>query len=311
MNRDRAGVGMSKGGDDIARRAAEEAAERVAKALGQWSRSTREGISAGIAGRARGGESAISAAEGKAVRQVTGADPGPGSASADRGSVSSDIAVVRGNDLIDEVDYVSLRAKSGDGGPGDPVLAEIYRLQGFDGLPTVTGRAGVDKLVKRGDWELFRGFAARDGVSAREYAEQFRSGLYLPGRTLDYVGVGNGTWVTPLKSEAARYAGGDAEGVVRMALPRSGPRIGTYEDLAAEQSRVLAPVEQEIRLFEAAGARKETNDRLWALEDKREVVADTGRFAALRGYDAYTTPWKNEAGQYWIVLNRTVLVVEG
>ncbi|GGL06014.1 hypothetical protein GCM10011588_20610 [Nocardia jinanensis] len=301
---------MPKGGDNGARQAAEEAAERVVNALGHWSRSTREGLSTGIADRTRRGGSAISAAEGDAARQISGSDPGASLGSAGPGAVSPATARARGRDLIDEVDYVSLWAKRNDSGPGDRALAEIYRMQGFDGLPTVTGPAEVDKIVKAGSWELFRGVAARHGVSAREYAEQFRSGPYLPGRTLGYVGVGNGTWVTPLKSEAVRYAAGDAEGVVRMALPRRGVRIGAYGDLAAEQSRVLAPIEQEIRQFKDAGARVETSDRLWALEDKRAVLDDAGRFAALRGYDAYTTPWRNAAGEYWIVLNRTALVVE-
>ncbi|WP_280234557.1 GntR family transcriptional regulator, partial [Nocardia cyriacigeorgica] len=201
---------------------------------------------------------------------------------------------IPGRDLIGALDYQTINAAINPDEHRDDGLALIWRDQGFDGLPTIAGADGLDAVIEAGGVELFRGLAEPS------YVEMFRSGSHFPGKGVH----GNGTYAATTRNVADGYGGGDAGGgLVRMALRPDAKKID-LATLRKQQAAALASIERKLRWtpwpWRNAARREE-------LQHRREVLRDLGRFAAARGYDAY------EIGQYgyWVVLNRTAVVVEG
>lgn len=167
----------------------------------------------------------------------------------------------------------------------DERLGEIWRLQGFDGLPTVVSRAELDALPDD-HVRLYR------GVSTAAFAEQFRTGDAFPG-----LGVsGNGTYTAVLEGTADSYAGlrsgqndGDGGAVLRMAL--------------SPQARVVV-AEELTEMFNDVDGFPELDD-----PDVGFAFADMGAFAAALGYDAILVG-ADRVDQFYIVQNRTALIVE-
>jgi hypothetical protein len=208
---------------------------------------------------------------------------------------------VRGRDLFDELDYDEIYDLQDEnvGGiernqVGDLRLAAIWKAQGFDGPPRVVDHEQFER-DSRDHKVLYRGIRdfrdLDDGLIAtgRQLAEQYRTGPVYPGRGYH----GNGTYASSSMSEATLYTHpssyGSAENVggtvMRMYLVPEA-RIADEEDLQAD-------------------AQKYGNN--WVNPDTRdEVLADVGRLASVRGYDAI----RLEDSQTIVVLNRTAVVVE-
>lgn len=208
----------------------------------------------------------------------------------------------RGRDLIDELDYHSLYLAAAAGGRQDLALAQIYRQQGFDGRPAEVGWEYIDEIVYSDDGSrrLFR------GVSNLSDVTDFKSGeTHFPG-TGDY---GNGTYATTDYDRAlVVYAHEQEDQLMEMVL-RPGPRTVSYHDLYEEQKKALEPIDSELtRLLDdstaAATIRREE------LEEKKFILSDRGRFAAIKGYDAYTVD-DGTVGPHeeWVILNRTAVAV--
>ncbi|WP_157229022.1 hypothetical protein [Nocardia brevicatena] len=223
---------------------------------------------------------------------LDGAEPStPISRNAD--SVAVDTAtVVQGKDLFNKIDYERLYAeRSYDHKSSHPrIMEEIYRQQGFDGLPMLAGPGGVDAVIASGGRELFR------GVSKPEYVQSFKTGTYFAGRGVS----GSGTYVTTDEFYTHTY-----DHKMRMAL-RPGVKTASYAELKAEREAERNQIYQEMISLEDHPSR-DTADQLEKLKRKLWVLQDMGRFAAIRGYDAYESM---NTEYYWVVLNRTALVVE-
>lgn len=199
-----------------------------------------------------------------------------------------------GRDITADLDLADLAPKTGvrgstRGAAGDPALGDIAGKQGFDAKPAVGSAADVDAVVARGGVELYR------GVTEARFAEEFRTGDYFPGLGL----YGNGTYTSTARSTAAEYANGKADGVARMALTPEA-RTTTLSELE--------------RMMEADGISVGPS---WAPNDRDRVLGDPGRYAASKGYDAYTIDPGSSAGinlgageQWWVVLNRGAVVVQ-
>ncbi|MEV3960038.1 hypothetical protein AB0M34_03925 [Nocardia sp. NPDC050193] len=209
--------------------------------------------------------------------------------------------VARGRDLIDELDYHHLYSAGVAAGRHDSALAEIYRLQGFDGRPAEVGWELIDEIVysDSGSGRLFR------GVSSPAHVTKFKFGeTHFPG-TGDY---GNGTYTTTDYDRALRYAGDREDQVMEMAL-RPGARTVSYHDLHAEQEKALNPIKSELtRLL--GDATPDATTRRKELEEKLFILSDRGRFAAAKGYDAYEVD-DGTVGRHeeWVILNRTALAI--
>ncbi len=162
---------------------------------------------------------------------------------------------------------------------GDGELEVIAQYQNFAQLPRVVEPDTLEGKV------LYR------GVSEARYAEQFRTGEYYGGRGM----AGSGTYAAYGKqgaAEAAEYAkvSGKTGPVMRMQLPTDARVITSQEaDLRAHADM--------IQLGTMGDARSKTLSRL---------SRDTGRWAAMHGYDAIDIGNMN----YMVILNRSILKVE-
>ncbi len=184
--------------------------------------------------------------------------------------------------LDDWADDVAGLADMEPADDGDNRLAEIWRIQGFDGKPRVVSAAEFDALPERDYITLHRGIGGND---AAEYAEQFRSGEAFPG-----LGVfGNGTYTSTNAKTGAAY--GRTGVVMRMAIARDA-RIVSFADLvnAADDMPIL---DQD----DAHG----------------EVFGNMGRLASALGYDAIAMRSSTGgADDYeFIIQNRSALIVDG
>jgi hypothetical protein len=176
---------------------------------------------------------------------------------------------------------------------GDGALARILAEQGFDGAPEL-----VDELPT-GLLPLYRGvdpgMAEWDvgGLTGAAMNEQFRTGGLFPGLGL----YGNGTYFSISREVAEVYGGagyGDLPpGNILVAALRPDARVIDYDELLAEIRREGL---------------------------SESVLADPGRYAASRGYDAIRVDGHTDGSDVadasgrdhftqYVVLNRRALVV--
>lgn len=161
-------------------------------------------------------------------------------------------------------------------GPRDEVLEKIAAARGFDGPPTVTEELPADGQT------LYR------GVGTAANVDKFITGPYFGGTGVN----GSGTYVTNRRSYAVgaetdtpgrgtNYAGPNGEALMEMQL-RPGARIGTMRAI---------------------------DDWIDSLPDgplKTTINGDTGRAAALLGYDAFTV---RTPGHKTVIINRAAVTV--
>ncbi|WP_306364230.1 hypothetical protein [Nocardia sp. CC227C] len=221
-----------------------------------------------------------------------------GSESASHYSVPG--SIVRGRDLIDDLDYRALDGAGYGINSAGRALGEINRLQGFDGLPTVVSYEEIDRIVAAGGVRLYR------GVSETRYAAEFKSGPYFPG-TGQY---GEGTYATPDDGLALHYADYDSEKLLRMVL-KPDAKVVDYLDLYHEQQAELSSISERLAEIRRGEPSPERSEREEELESRYWQVYDRGKFAAIKGYDAFAVGGTEEAGmpREWIILNRTALAV--
>ena len=204
---------------------------------------------------------------------------------------------VEGIDLIDDLDWSAL-ARSVDrdawGQPeGDSALNGILDAQGFNGVPQVVGPDGMRAAIDSG-WEpLWRGVGGAPGLSPEEVAEQYRSGPMRAG----FGTHGNGVYFASDLNRAVVESYGSA--TIRAALSPQA-RVVDSQDLREEMERSGLGWGS---LRRGGGSPKQV------------VLADAGRYAATRGYDAIVHRMQDLRTGRWepaeiIVLNRTATIVE-
>lgn len=171
---------------------------------------------------------------------------------------------------------------------GDLVLGRVWERQGFDGAPQVVSRDEFDALPDD-HVRLFRGIANRDQARAQEMAEQYRSGTAYPG----FGGFGNGTYAATGQQTAVDYATGRGatgnDGAqLRMAL-RPDANIIDYDD-------VVSTAEQRGNSLDETG--------------QQFIFKEPGTLAAAMGYDAVRIPLGASGEVWYVVMNRTSVIVE-
>lgn len=163
--------------------------------------------------------------------------------------------------------------------------AEIFHRQGFDVLPQRTPRDRFVRLTSDTDnyIPLYRGLedapawtgGVRSGTTpASSLVNQFYSGDLFIGSGI----YGHGTHMTPIRAEAAAYAGNIDANLIEAVLPRSARILRNQTE---EYTRLMAE-------FEASD--------IWRFND----------LLASKGYDAFEINPMN-----WVVLNRGALIVPG
>lgn len=166
---------------------------------------------------------------------------------------------------------------------GDRALAEIFKAQGFDGLPRTGTAADLNRAEAKGGTRIWRGTA---GPDAGRHAAQLASGPYRAGFGI----YGNGTYFSTASREAEDYAlGGEGGGHVTEAVMPASARMGDYDALFDQMwDEVHAP---------------------GADPDAARLFDDIGRYAAAKGYDGYTVA--SAKPPQVVVLNRSALILRG
>lgn len=194
----------------------------------------------------------------------------------------------------------------------DPILGAIAAEQGFDALPRVTDRAGVDDVVAAGGIEIFRGIHDTPNSQGADMAEQFRSGELFTG--LGVNGSGTYTAIRPDTAEGFASGNGGEGAMMRMALV-PGARIIKQSEVHKEYAAYNR------QLWTAAGRKFPwfPSEHPW-----RGMSANDGRMAAAMGYDAIYVDRTPESGflggaglaglggddSHYVVLNRSAVVVQ-
>lgn len=180
--------------------------------------------------------------------------------------------------------------RSGGVGPhGDEALHVIAQTQGYEVPARTLTPDEMDEQIRLGGLEMWRGVeVSHDGLdtSPAEIHRRFREGQSYQGLGM----AGNGTYMSSSRSEASRYGS-----TARYALHPDARVVG-YRTIQREQAEYL-------KQFDYGSP-------------EYLVFADTGRYAAARGWDAIMWHRGEEVGKARgeedeiIVLNRGALLAE-
>lgn len=172
--------------------------------------------------------------------------------------------------------------------------AYVYKLSGYDSLPTTVSDVQFNKLPK--SEIMYRGISSdKSAVSADDAIRQFKSGTYFSGRG----SFGNGVYAAYGNNAASRadtYTGISGK-VMRLAL-KPDAKIIDYDTIRREMnSHQIAIMEYTQKL--------EQPERNKAMRILSRAYGDVGTYAALAGYDAIDVPTMGEK----VVLNRGAVIV--
>jgi hypothetical protein len=205
---------------------------------------------------------------------------------------------------------------------GDIVLQDMAKEVGFHKKPTLLSKEKMDAHIQQGNRELFRGIGGRQG-EAEKYVEQFKTGEYFAGKGV----YGNGTYTAYGEDRmevAKQFADGVEKNILRMALKQDA-KIISYDALIEMQKAEFTALQEEERALRRKARREadriydETGDddkveeflkeaaKKWEeMEKYRRVLADPGRYALYKGYDAIDIP----SPGFMLVLNRGKVFVQ-
>jgi hypothetical protein len=245
---------------------------------------------------------------------------------------------VPGRDVTNELDYAKLAGLRSpdrqDKFGMDEKLAEIARVQGFDGLSVLGSSQELRDLKRAGGKELWRGHKDVRDLShslgywnapvvktGAESAEQMRTGPVWYG----FGFYGNGIYAADNHMEARRFSDGP-ESMNRMVLHPQAKVI----DLDALEAEAQASEPPEMRQNREADQRKlmemiaaappgadigpilDEFSRIGSRGQAKQVLtADVARYAAAKGYDVIRAS-KERTGEgepYYVILNRTALTM--
>ena len=197
---------------------------------------------------------------------------------------------------------------------GDMVLSDIYAKRGYDALPQMMDKADIKQYIaQNGTPELYRGArtSRTTGQSGEDKMNQFTTGDF------HYAGLGvlgNGTYAaqTPVNSArnyglrvARSYSGRSPNASLRMTLQKD-TRTAAYQTVRRQQRDFNSKLRDAI--WNGKIDRAKGNAIL-------DITMNVGRFAALRGYEAYYDKSAANSGArpehpFWVVLNRGKLIVQ-
>lgn len=186
----------------------------------------------------------------------------------------------------------------------DTIMKNIMKRQGFDGLPTVVDDATFAALRDDGLEYIGRGITGETKAQVDDFVRQFQTGddVFIGPKGM----FGNGVYGSPnedvLKHFSTMKADGSTEGVghggVMDMLLKPDAKVVDWEDANMGWMRAQEGRNQYYKTY---------GDPIYAF-------VDAARWAAMNGYDAIkvvnpVVGGETVDGVYWVILNRTALVV--
>jgi len=172
-------------------------------------------------------------------------------------------------------------------GDEDKYLKEMASEIGFNKPPVLVSNVELDKIIAEGHIPLTR------GVSKAEFADEFLTGDYFAGKGVNGNGIYAAAGVDRYKRSYA-YLGDD----------------GTLMNLALDKDAKIIDIQELKDLMETErgslirSLRKAKGDEKESLTVMRHFLADPGRFAMAKGYDAV------KVYDDYLILNRNALYAQ-
>lgn len=203
---------------------------------------------------------------------------------------------------------------------GDMVLSDIYTARGYHGKPQVVDKDTIkDYINTNGTPELYRGMhTSSNGQTGSEKQERFNNDdLHFAGLGV----LGNGTYAAETPKNTPSYGRNPGLGVARSyARSRGGDRTESCARLTLEKGTKTAAyttIERQQIDFQGALRRAYLNGKISQEKYNKTyvVTSDVGRFAALRGYEAWYDKTGAHSGAsrtapYWVIANRSKVIVQ-
>lgn len=194
----------------------------------------------------------------------------------------------------------------------DEFMKDMNRELGYDNPPEVIDEEDMDKLIAGGSLELFRGLSDVGDKKGEDLCKMFRDGDFYAG-----IGVyGNGTYAakawTMEEGNGYNYAlqytqhsrvgstsKTNPEAMMRMCM-KKGAKVCTEDGLVNLKREQQKEVDNLIKQTESEtdGGKKKQ------LQRKLGIISDTGRYAALHGWDAIDD-------RHFVIINRAACIVQG
>ena len=203
----------------------------------------------------------------------------------------------------------------------DYLLKEIYKYNGYDGLPQLFDKPEFDKLA---DTHIisYRGMAGA-GDKAEQFVTDFKTGSYYAGNGV----YGNGTYSSSSLKTALSYADGLEKNVVSIGIPSDYKFIQAGDLNTDLYDKFFSMLNKEEKIYRTAltekvkamnlpfeESQKIIEEKLQPWKNLASVTNNGGRFAALFGYDGIevevsTGEFSTPPESYYILLNRSKLAV--
>jgi hypothetical protein len=183
-------------------------------------------------------------------------------------------------------------------------LNAIQNRMGFNALPTLVNEANLKTLTDKGWTPVYRGISGRskrDPEFAAKVINEFKTGEHYAGNGI----FGSGTYTSTWISTAKNYADQINSNVMHMAVSPTAKII--------DHEKIVKTLKKELEII----AKKEGKVDMAALwrdpitYEKYKVFADTGRYAASKGYDVIrvTEGTGHKEEHYYVILNRAKVAV--
>ena len=214
--------------------------------------------------------------------------------------------------------------------PGDKMLSALWQEQGFDAKPALVTQDQMQTLIDKGWQPMFRGISGETPEIVAQHVDSYKTGDPFPGKGM----FGNGTYTGGLET-AENFSQRTPDGtevphgdILRMALNPEANTI-SFEDLAREYRDFKNEAYQTRQDIEARYPQKDNQPygkwlkslpddvaAKYKAADNPYLLEDFGRFATVRGYDAYyiENPQVNFSGEriqdtYYVILNRGAVAI--
>lgn len=222
-------------------------------------------------------------------------------------------------------------------------IEDIINAQGFDGLPRVVDADEFEDAVKKSNIYMSRGFSAPSEEIAKKYENEFFNGSFYVkcsggsayGRGMYCAGTNqivDKKIIDEVSDIAKRYSKRGNNGIVQEMTLMPNAKTITASELKKKKKEIFGDIDDYIykmkkemkskqdKVFKDFKDGKITKEQAIKLDSKIEDNyrtkksllndGDDGELASLLGYDALVVPNAEGNADYYVILNRTKVIVK-